>query len=118
MNGVSFKALLFALSLMVVFACGSNAIASQDCDNMHIGSVATSPYTDSGVAVHLRNDNGSACGNLAAGAETEFYISSDNTDRTLAILLTAMSLNKKVWVQISGDANQGDLINVVSMMNW
>ena len=109
------KCLLIGISM--VFAMTGSAFAATTCSSMHVDSIATTSVTDSGVSVYLRNDSGAACGNAASGSSTKYYLSNTNVDRTLAILLTAVSLGKNVWVSISGSADTGDLVEVISMKN-
>ena len=72
------------------------------------------------MAIQLRNDSGAVCPSKtggtdwAAGAQIKYFLSTTGTDRTLAIILTALSLGNNMWVNVS-DATAGSIINVVSM---
>lgn len=90
-------AIFFLCSPVIVRADGS-------CANMKISHIGTNPVAPSGVEVWLQNLTGAACGSIAANEVAQFYLSATNTDRTLAVVLTAITLKKNVWVYYTGTA--------------
>ena len=107
--------------LAIVAVCFSivsagSAFADQACNNVYVDKVATTStsITPSGMSVQLRNDSGAACGAWAAGATIKYYITTEGTDRTLAIILTALSLGNNMWVSVS-DPSEGGIVKVVAM---
>lgn len=64
----------------------------------------------------LMNVSGAACGTLANGQQRYFLLNASNQDALLAILLTAVSLDKTVWVNALGDSVAGgDTVNVIAL---
>ncbi|MCF8057508.1 MAG: hypothetical protein K9K37_12840 [Desulfocapsa sp.] len=98
-----------------LMASGS-ALADVACSNVYVHGVATTStaVTPSGMSIQLRNDSGVACDGWAAGSTVKFFLSTEGTDRTLAIILTALSLGNNMWVSVS-DTAPGSIIKVVSM---
>lgn len=109
--------IIATVAMFVMVAGVSASFAATACSNVHVAGVATTGATPSGIAVRLKNTNTTACGSLPAGTALKYYLSTTNTDQTLAILLTAVSLGKLVWVSIAGTATEGSLLEVVSMDN-
>jgi hypothetical protein len=106
---------IVAVCFSLMFA-GSSLAASTSCANIYVHGVATTSttITPSGMAIQLRNDSGAACDGWAAGSTVKFYLSTEGTDRTLAIILTALSLGNNLWTNVGGTVD-GSIINVVSM---
>lgn len=102
--------LAMALGAVTSFAAG--------CDNVTAAGIATTSVTPSGMSVRLTNHSGGTCaGSWANGAEVKFFLADNqNVDRSVAIILTAMSLQKPLWVDVSGGVT-GSIINVVNMKN-
>lgn len=63
----------------------------------------------------MKNVSGGACGTLANNASRYFLLDSNNSDPLLAILLTALSLNKTVWVHAVADTGNGDTVDVIAV---
>ncbi len=99
-----------ALSVGTGFAAG--------CDNVIAKGIATTSVTPSGMSVRLVNNSGAACAtDWANGSEVKFFLANDqNVDRSVAIILTAISLGKPLWVDVSGGTT-GNFINVVNLAN-
>ena len=99
-----------AFSAVGAFAAG--------CDNVTAVGVATTSATPSGMSVRLVNGSGATCASSwANGAEVKFFLANDqNVDRSVAIILTAISLGKPLWVNVSGGTT-GSLVDVVNLAN-
>ncbi len=82
------------------------------CDGMQIVSTGTTPYTASGLFVKVKPTVANACG--AAGAPVQYFLSANNTDATYATILTALSLNKTLFIQASA-ATANSLLLVTSV---
>ncbi len=98
------------ISLFAVVAANA-----QTCGIMSIVSIASIDSGDGGQ-VWLKNETTAACGNVAAGANYLFNLPSTNTDKTLAVLLTAMSLGKNLWAAYDDSTSPG-VLQIVSMQN-
>lgn len=102
---------LFTSRICVLLVCvvllGSPAVVLADgaCSNMKIVHIGMSSIAPSGVEMWLKNESGTACGTVAANATAQYYLSTTNTDRSLAVLLTAASLKKNVWTYSVGSAS-------------
>ncbi len=62
----------------------------------------------------LKNVSGADCGNIANGEQQYFVLKPILSDKLLAILLTATSLDKTVWVHAADDV-QGSIIDIISI---
>ncbi len=111
------KALLSVFGIMVGMSLlVTSAYAVVDCNGVTPVTTGTTPYNaESGLFLKVRNDSGAACGALAAGAEMQYFLSADNADRTYATILTAISLNRKLFIQVGGTGTKNSLLYVVSM---
>jgi hypothetical protein len=94
-----------------------SAFAAQDCGTVSITAIGTTPYTASGLFVKVKNESGVACGSLANGAILQYFLDTNNTDPTYATLLTALSLQKKMFIQTSGTGAANSLLLVASIKN-
>jgi len=106
---------------MVTFVANSFAT---DCGVMSVVSIASVETLQSGQ-VWLKNETGAACGTVAAGENGLYNLPPNTSDKAMALILTAISLNKKMWVSTSSDptfdgngnvTNPG-MINILSMQN-
>jgi hypothetical protein len=102
--------LAIAGALAMVMTAGTS-FGAQSCDNMSIVSTGTTPYTASGLFVKVKGPAGSACG---GGSAIQYFLSTDNTDATYATILTALSLGKTLFIQVSAAA-QNSLLLVTSV---
>ncbi len=112
MSVIAIMAVMFSMVI-------SGSVFAAACNNATIAGVATTStsITPSGMTVRLINGSGKACAtDWANGAHVKFYLTADNTDRSLAIILTAMSLGKTLWVDVSGGVD-GSILTVVNMSN-
>jgi hypothetical protein len=66
------------------------------CSQMEITSIGHS-------GIWAKNVTGSSCGAIANGASQYFVFDAANIDRLLALSLTAMSLEKIIWLHGLGD---------------
>ncbi len=104
--------LTVAIFISLFAVVSANATA---CGVMSIVSIASIDTGDGGQ-VWLKNETTAACGNVASGANYLFNLPSTNTDKTLAVLLTAMSLGKNLWAAYDDSTNPG-VLQIVSMQN-
>ena len=95
-----------AVALTFVFATSS--FAQFTCAKMEGTLINTS-------SVWLKNVSGAACGTLLNGASRYFLLNPSNMDPQLAVLLTALSLNKTVWVNAVADQPSGAIVNVIAI---
>lgn len=91
-------------------------IANGVCASMKISHIGMSAAAPSGVEMWLTNVSGATCGAIPANGVAHFYLSTTNTDKTLAVLLTAASLKKNVWTFSVGGAAPYTLASV-SILN-
>jgi hypothetical protein len=66
-------------------------------------------------AIRLRNVTGGACGNMANNAVLNFIYDGNNADRQIAIALTALSLEKTVFADFSGDGSAAGVLNSIAV---
>lgn len=97
----------FSVILGIFFICLSIALptivlASGACNGLTIVHVGISVPSPSGVSIYFKNETSTPCPDFAVGATKEVYLATTNTDKALAILLTAASLKKKVWAYTTG----------------
>ena len=111
---ISKKMIMLVVAMILALSVVISANATT-CGVMSIVSIAS---TDSGNGgqIWLKNNTSAACGNVSAGGNYLFNLPSTNTDRTLAVLLTAMSLQKKLWVAYDDSTNPG-VLQIVSVQN-
>ena len=104
---------LFFLAVSVGTSCAFT------CGTMKITYVGGTDYVASGAGIWAQNTSGAACGALADNASQQFIIADTaNADKKLAIILTAVSLGKTVYINATGDGSAtGGAIDVVSMSN-
>ncbi len=110
------------LAVVMIFSLTSMAFASADCSSAQVTMVGAAPGLggagSSGVKVMLKNMTGHTVGtDWANGTVRMFFLTTDLGDQGLATLLTAMSLNKNVWVRIAGNAEPASLISIVYLSN-
>jgi hypothetical protein len=110
----------FITAILAISCVGlsfGSAFAAQSCNSVTITAVGTTPYTASGLFVKVKNVSGVACGSLANGAITQYFLDTNNTDPTYATLLTALSLQKTMFIQTSGTGANNSLLLVASIKN-
>jgi hypothetical protein len=100
-----FAAISFLLSANLVLADGV-------CSKMKIVHVGISSGTASGAAVYLQDLSGSGCLAISPGGIAQFYLSTNNTDKALAVMLTAASMKKNVWVYATGSGAPYTITNL------
>ena len=98
--------ILVAWMLSVVLV--ANASAQFTCPKMEPVFVTT-------TSTWLKNVSGAACGTLAAGKQRYFFLTPGQSNPQLAILLTAISLNKTVWIHAPTDQERGATVNVIAI---
>ena len=104
--------LLAIVGFVAIMLSVGTSFAAVDCDNMAIQSTGTTPYTDSGLFVKVVPQAANGCG--AAGRPVSYFLDTNNTDATYATILTALSLGKTIFIQVS-DAAANSLLLVVSV---
>lgn len=108
----SFLVLLVVVGTMAFFG-SNNAFADVVCASATITKIGPVAQGAGQVLVILRNDSGAAVGSWPAGTPRQFFVNDLVKNQGLAVLLTAFSLDKKVWVSIAGLAEQNKNINIV-----
>jgi hypothetical protein len=103
---LSFTLLLcgIVLAAFVTLPAAANALDVGSCTIVKIGS---DPRFE-GAPVQLVDTSGANWTGFR-----QFYLSSAQGNQGLAVLLTAYSMGKTVWVRIAGDASSGSLITVI-----
>ncbi|MCL7487088.1 MAG: hypothetical protein M8357_02795 [Desulfobulbaceae bacterium] len=97
-----------ALALTLVFSASGFA-ATFKCGAMQ-------PALINATSVQLVNRTGAACGPLPAGTMQLFQLDANKNDQLLAILLTAASLQKTVWVYSPTDnMDNKDIVTAVAL---
>ena len=100
------------LSLVFVLTCvfaASSFAATFTCAKMQ-------PALINATSVQLVNKTGAACGPLANNAMQLFQLDAAKNDQFLAILLTAASLGKTVWVFSPTDnMDNKDIVTTVAV---
>ncbi len=112
MSRKNFVAILGIVVMSLVVASSSFAAT---CGVMSIVSVASTD-NGSGGQVWLRNDTTANCGSIQAGGQKLFNLPPTTSDKTMAVILTAMSLQKKLWVAFDDSTDPG-VIQIVAMQN-
>jgi hypothetical protein len=110
----------FITAILAISCVGlsvGSVFAAQTCNGVSIAAIGTTPYTDSGLFVKVKNESGVACGALANGAVLQYFLDTNNTDPTYATLLTALSLQKKLFIQVAGTGTNNDLLILASIKN-
>ena len=98
------KGLIVLLTVMTAIAVvASVSYADQNCQNMKAVSIISNEGISSGGQVIFKNMGASAtCGNqVAPGATVVFPLPANNPDKTMALVLTGMSLTRTfvLWVE-------------------
>lgn len=107
--------IVILLFLITAFTAISANAATVTCSNMWVNSVAGVDFGN-GAEVWLVNNSGDTCGNLANGEAAKFMLPSVNTNKMLATVLLAVSMQKTLWVAYDDSTEIGALI-VVSLDN-
>lgn len=87
-------------------------MAAASCDNMAIVSTGTTVYTESGLFVKVKPVETNLCGEK--DQVIQYYLDIDLTSETYATILTALSLEKNLFIQVS-DVTENSLLLVVSI---
>jgi len=103
---------LVIVGLVAFMLSVGTSFAAVDCDQMQIVSNGTTPYTASGLFVKVKPTTTNGCG--TAGTAVQYYLDTNNTDATYATILTALSLGKTLFIQVSA-ATQNSLLLVTSV---
>ena len=111
------KCLLVLLVLvgMIAHFGSNNAFADVVCTSATITMIGPVTTGEGRVLAILRNDTGATVGTWAAGEPRQFFMNDLIKNQGLAVLLTAFSLDKKVWVAIAGAAEMNKEVLIVYM---
>lgn len=111
------KCLLVLLVLvgMIAHFGSNNAFADVVCTSATITMIGPVTTGEGRVLAILRNDSGATVGTWAAGEPRQFFMNDLIKNQGLAVLLTAFSLDKKVWVAIAGAAEMNKEVLIVYM---
>ena len=100
----------------VGFSVGS-AFAVTNCSSVSVQMVGTSPTAVSGLFVRVKNETTAACGALLPQSSMTYFLDTKMADQTYATVLTALSLQKKMWIQVGGTGSQNSLLLIASIKN-
>ncbi len=101
------------------------------CGTMSVVSVSSDESIPSGSRVWLQNETSATCAGIPPGYKGLFSLPPNTSDKAMALILTAISLNKNMWVASSSDpigcdngtkecgngANAAGMISILSMQN-
>ena len=108
----SFLVFLVVVGTIALFG-SNNAFAAVICTSAAITKIGPVTTGTGRVLVILRNDSGAAVGTWPAGTARQFYVNDLIKNQGLAVLLTAFSLDKKVWVSIDALAEADKNVLIV-----
>jgi hypothetical protein len=108
----SFLVFLVVLGTIALFG-STNAFADVICASATITKTGPVSTGTGRVLVILRNDSGAAVGSWPAGTQRQFFMNDLIKNQGLAVLLTAFSLDKKVWVSIADLAEMNKEVQIV-----
>jgi len=109
MNSKKVSFILLVCAMVITTLITLPAVANAlDVSNCSIVKIGVDPRFE-GPPIKLV-DNGSTPNWTSS---RQFYLSSALGNQGLAVLLTAYSMDKTVWVRIAGDASAGSLITVI-----
>jgi hypothetical protein len=94
--------MLAVMGMLAMVMSAGTSFGAVSCDGMQIISTGTTPYTASGLFLKVKPTVANACG--AAGANIQYFLGTSNTDATYATILTALSLGKTLFIQVSAAA--------------
>ena len=107
-----FLVLLVVVGIMFLFG-NNNAVADVICSSATITMVGPVATGGGRNLVILRNDSGAAAGTWTAGEYRQFFLNDTIKTSGLAVALTALSLDKKVWVLIAGSAEMNQDVHII-----
>ena len=107
-----FLVVLMVVGTMALFG-SNNAFADVICASATITKIGPVSTGTGRVLVILRNDSGGAVGSWTAGEARQFFMNDLIKNQGLAVLLTAFSLDKKVWVSIDALAEADKNVLIV-----
>jgi hypothetical protein len=103
------SAMVMVVMCLLAFSVGNSFAATLTCPTMEIVKVGP-------TSAWFKNVTGSACGAVLDEKQVSLTFLETRSAVLLAIVLTASSLGKPVYVHAAGDVN-GSIVNVVSMTN-
>jgi hypothetical protein len=104
--------------LAISCSCVGLTVGTAFADPCGVAKVVSVGIENEKIFVFLKNISGAACGTgFANGATQQYYLNSVQTDQTYATLLTAISLQKNLWVNLGGTSASGSLLLTTSMQN-
>ena len=110
----SFHLVFFTVLCLVISFEATNSYAL-DCSVASVIRIGSFVRPGENVAVFLQNKTSASVGSWAKDGTQMFLVSGDISNKALAILLTAFSMNKTVYVQVASPATPGSIISGVSV---
>ena len=86
--------------IMLIFATSSLAAM---CGDMRVLSIASNESLSSGAQVWLMNEGTTDCGPVKPGGRGLYNLPANTSDKTMALILTAISLGKTFWIYAPSD---------------
>lgn len=111
------KIIAAILAISCVGLSVGSAFATQTCGSVSVQMAGTSPSSPSGLFVKVKNETTAACGALLPGASLIYFLDVNHTDQTYATILTALSLQKKLWIQVGGTGTVNSTLFITSITN-
>ncbi len=111
------KIITAILAISCIGLSVGSVFANTDCPVVSVQMVGTSPSAASGLFCKVKNESGAACGDMANGASRIYFLNTSMTDQTYATLLTAFSLQKKMWIQVGGTGTNNSLLYIATVSN-
>lgn len=105
LSSISVCCLMLLMTLVILPAVANADVDAPNCTIIKIGA---DPRFE-GAPVQLVDNTGTKW----TEPYRQFYLSSTLGNQGLAVLLTAYSMGKTVWVRIAGDGSPGSLIKIV-----
>lgn len=110
----------FVTAILAVSCLGMSvgSVFGQSCNGVSVAEIGTSTAAASNLIVMVKNESGADCGPLANGGTKIYALSDDaHTDQMYAALLTALSLQKKMFINTLGAGGYLDVMIDVSVKN-
>jgi hypothetical protein len=110
----------FVTAILAISCLGVSvgSVFGQSCNGVSVVEVGTSTASASNLIVALKNESGVDCGGGFLNGATQIYaLTQTNTDQMYAGLLTAMSLQKKMFVNTLGAGGYLDVLIDISVKN-
>jgi glutamine synthetase type III len=110
----SFQLVFLTVLCLVVSFAATNSYAL-DCGVAAVTRIGTMVRSPEKVAVFLQNKTSASVGDWVKDETQMFLLHADITNQALAVLLTAFTMNKTVYVTVASPATPGSIISGVHM---